>query len=153
MKTSEDKVELKKIFRKLTKLLHPDINPDLSGIHKLLWNRVYEAYKNCDTDEIKTIELMIDMDNIVVDVISNEDELRTRKLKLEESIIHYLKKIETVKSTYPYKLIDIINNGELVSAELAEIDNQKENFMKQIEKYSTILNSLTLGGYVGFSLN
>jgi len=153
MNAAPDNSELKKLFRKLSKILHPDINPDLPEKYRLLWHRVHEAYKNCDVEELKTIELMIEMDKVVVQEASSLDELSLRKKKLDESISHYIRKIELVKSSHPYKLIEIIDNKELIAEELSALDKQKQNLLELIDKYKSVLNKIDLSGYVGLSLN
>lgn len=155
MEMAPDNTEVKKLFRKLSKILHPDINPYLPEYYKLLWFRVYEAYKICDINELKTIELMIEMDNIVPvpEKVSTIDELLLKENKLEESISHYIKKIETVKNTNPYKFIEIIENEEFLTAELGAIEKQKEHFRKQIDKYIMILKNINTGNHVEFGLN
>lgn len=148
-----DNNELKRIFRNLSKKLHPDINPNLSEKYKLLWNRVYSAYKNCDIEELKTIEQLIEMDIFDLESNSVEDELIKKKSKLEESILHYIKKIELVKNTHPYNLIKIVENEELLNSELSSINKQNEHFKLLIENYHMMLNKIDLGGNVGINLN
>jgi len=153
LKYSEDNIELKKLFRKLSKLIHPDINPDLPEKYQLLWLRVYEAYKKCDLDELKTLETLIELDDFQIAVVETEDKLSKLKSRLENSISHYISKIEKVKDTHPYTLINIINNKELMEKQLNEIEQKKSTFQEQIIKYKSIINNMELSGNVGFNLN
>ena len=53
-------LEVKRVYRKLAKLLHPDINPRTNESEELkdLWNRITIAYHSNNLEELKELEVL-----------------------------------------------------------------------------------------------
>jgi hypothetical protein len=50
---------LKKLYRSLSRALHPDLNPDQPEAHKRLWHQVQEAYRFGSVETLQTLELRL----------------------------------------------------------------------------------------------
>lgn len=48
----EETKTIKKLYRDLVRKLHPDLNPDLPPQAAALWNKIVDAYKNSDWEEL-----------------------------------------------------------------------------------------------------
>ncbi len=151
--TAPDQPEIRAVFRKLSKLLHPDMNPNHTEEMLELWHRVQFAYKNADLFELRAIEVMIESKNIQVESVSGRQQLLDFKEKLESSIAHYQRKIEVEKSGYPYQYIFIVDNEAAVEAEIVEIESKIEFQQQLIDKYKVILTTMGFSEYGGYSLN
>lgn len=57
--TDEENKELKKLYRKIVKALHPDINPDVSQAQVQLFDNAVSAYKNGDLNTLRIIGEMV----------------------------------------------------------------------------------------------
>ena len=57
--SDEDNKELKKLYRKIVKALHPDINPDVSKAQVNLFDNAVQAYKNRNLDTLRIIVEMV----------------------------------------------------------------------------------------------
>ena len=57
--SDEDNKELKKLYRKIVKALHPDINPDVSQAQVQLFDNAVSAYKNGDLGTLRIIGEMV----------------------------------------------------------------------------------------------
>lgn len=57
--SDEDNKELKKLYRKIVKALHPDINPDVSEAQVQLFGNAVSAYKNGDLGTLRIIGEMV----------------------------------------------------------------------------------------------
>lgn len=57
--TDEENKELKKLYRKIVKALHPDINPDVSETQVNLFDNAVQAYKNGDLNTLRIICEMV----------------------------------------------------------------------------------------------
>ena len=57
--SDEDNKELKKLYRKIVKALHPDINPDVSEAQVQLFDNAVSAYKNGDLGTLRIIGEMV----------------------------------------------------------------------------------------------
>jgi len=152
LETEPDSTQLKSLFRKLCKILHPDINPNLNEMQKLLWTRVYEAYKDCNLDELKAIELILDNDEDYK-ITEVQNDLSEIKNKLDKSIKYYIEKINDVKSKKPYILINIIENENLINSEKEKTEIEKLQLESIIIYYKNVLKTLGYENNVGFSCN
>lgn len=57
--SDEDNKELKKLYRKIVKALHPDINPDVSEAQVQLFDNAVSAYKSGDLGTLRIIGEMV----------------------------------------------------------------------------------------------
>lgn len=133
----------RKIYRRLTKLLHPDINPKTSESEELqdLWARICEAYRHTDVDELENLEVLArkltDGLDAAVDAIPDLD-LRYDRLE---------RQINEIVTTEPYiygELLADHDRKEGLRAQLqAEHDNYEE-YLKTLQK--TLEDTLLEGG-------
>ena len=57
--SDEENKELKKLYRKIAKALHPDINPDVSEAQVQLFDNAVSAYKSGDLGTLRIISEMV----------------------------------------------------------------------------------------------
>ncbi|MGZ3749375.1 MAG: hypothetical protein ACXVB1_03535 [Pseudobdellovibrionaceae bacterium] len=83
--------DLKFIFRKLVRLIHPDsqdphLSENLKAWYNKVWLRVQEAYKTKDLHQLKKLEILAtirlkELNNLTVDEIKNSTEWLEEELK------------------------------------------------------------------------
>ncbi|MDT3740614.1 MAG: hypothetical protein RO257_14065 [Candidatus Kapabacteria bacterium] len=144
--------EIKRVFRLLSKKLHPDINPNLPVKFANLWTRVFNAYKNADLDELLAIEQIL-LSAEIPDEYKKGEDLERQLIKLEKAVNHYILKIEKVKEQYPYILLKILEDENLLNIERTAAADNIQSLMIMIDKYSKILNTMGFGDNVKFNLN
>lgn len=133
--------EVKKIYRKLAKLLHPDISPLTSENPELMemFQDVIVAYRYNDLKRLQELDVLIakTLDELGADhaeiVIPNVEE---RISELEEEIFRIL---STEPYTYRELLSDAIKLEEKKKALIKEIDDYKK-YMAELQSY---LNEMT----------
>lgn len=131
-----DTMEVKKIYRKLVKILHPDINPMVAENDDLikLWMDISNAYKMSNLKRMQELEVLankIIKDNgFTMDLYYNIDNIEEKINELEEEIAIILK-------SEPYIYKEILHDDDKIS-ELHRHNTQ------ELEKYINYKNELKI---------
>ncbi len=123
----------KKIYRRLAKLIHPDINAKTAENEKLMeiWNRVVEAYGMSDVDELEDLEVMTRM---TLDDLG-DDGFEIDLSDIEERIERVERQINDILNTEPYTYGELLRNEEKKKA-------FKETLLEEKRDYEVYLKSL-----------
>lgn len=133
--TKEENEEFKKIYRKIVKALHPDINPNISKEELRLLQNAIEAYKNGDLKALRIIGEMIEK---YLPVNQDKDfsyTLIKDKERLEVFIKEMKEIILEIKSSYPYILKEIIENPSKLKEKKQELEETLNYYKELISIY------------------
>ncbi len=136
--TDEQMKEIKKIYRRIAKRIHPDINSAARDDKVLmeLWQRVVIAYKNNCLEELQEAEALIkahlkENSSITPDEIILDIEQKIRNLKEE---------IRQIRSTKPFILVSLLEDETLkqehrdsLTDDLKAYDEHKKELDKILE--------------------
>lgn len=129
LSVEEDK-ELKSLYRKLIKKLHPDMNPNVTEYEKELFNKVVECYENGNLLELQMIEISLEDKSITVE---NSLEEKQRLTKLVDRLTS---QIQEIKSTYPYILKETLVNKEKTIERYKELNEMFDRYSYEIQIYT-----------------
>lgn len=129
LSVEEDK-ELKSLYRKLIKKLHPDMNPNVTEYEKELFNKVVECYENGNLLELQMIEISLEDKSITVE---NSLEEKQRLTKLVDKLTS---QIQEIKSTYPYILKETLVNKEKTIERYKELNEIYDRYSYEIQIYT-----------------
>jgi uncharacterized metal-binding protein/gas vesicle protein len=138
--TTEETVELKKTYRAIVKLIHPDVNDNLSEEQKALWNRVTDAYETGNIEMLKVLYELA-LDNEAIENTENMDDkneidiLKTKVEFLQNKIKDLLIDIEKIKKAFPFNIVDFLEDEE-------QIRNKQEELHKSIKEAERLLEEL-----------
>jgi len=134
--------QVKTIYKRLAKMLHPDISPLTSKYPNLaeLFNRVIIAYKFNDLKELQKLEVLINKeldDNgienfsmVIPDVLERIEELE--------------KDIDEIVNTEPYTYRHLLSDGDAVAEKKMELEKEIQTYeaykAELIEKLTAIKN-------------
>ena len=108
--------ELKRLYRKIVKAMHPDLHPDQDAATKDLFKKAIVAYKNFDLKTLREISAMLDGD-----LSENTENLREELLKEKARLLALIRgirqEIADVKRRYPYTCREILEDPERLEAE------------------------------------
>lgn len=134
----------KKIFRRLTKKLHPDINKMTEKDPRLedLWNKIMRAYRANDVERLEELEVLV---NAIFKELG-EDALDIDYQDLEDRIKALEIKIKIILSDKPYTYGELLNDEEKVKAKKEEMQKELKEFKDYAIELEGILADLLMQG-------
>lgn len=132
--SDEESKKFKSLYRKLIKLLHPDINK-CDERDNLLWQRVCEAYKNGDLEELENLMFIVE-NKKSEDILEEPYENIEHKIeKLQNSVYKHLEVIEKIKKNFPFIIEKELLDDKWIKIKVCEIEDN----IKYLEDYKNKL--------------
>ncbi len=133
----------KKLYRRLTKLLHPDINRKTSEDKELmeLWNRIYRAYQNTAVDELEDLEVLVK--RAMEDIGDGSFELNLDDI--EARIERVENQINEILTTEPYTYLELLIDEEKKKARKEELQAEHDDYEEYLESLSKTLDEMLSG--------
>ena len=134
-------LKIKKIYREIAKILHPDINQETQKDPELLdlWNRVVIAYKCNHLEEIEELQVLIN--NAL-----SEKGIDVAKIvipNIEEKIKKLEEKINEIITTDPYNYKFLLEDEEETAQRIKDLEDEKNQYIDYKQELESILNELT----------
>ena len=135
----------KTLYRRLAKLIHPDINPETDQSKELqeLWQRILIAYHHNDVKDLSELEVLV---RKVLKELGSED-VKVDIPDIEEKIEALKSEIEGIKQTEPYCLRYLVEDEEAAEKKKTELREELETYQKYHKELNeVILKMLQSGG-------
>lgn len=135
----------KTLYRRLAKLIHPDINPETDHSETLqeLWQRIMIAYHHNDVKELAELEVLVR--KALKDL--GAEEIKVDIPDIDEKIDAIKNEIENIKNTEPYSLRYLVEDEDAAEKKKAELKDELETYQKyRKELNEVILQMLQSGG-------
>ncbi|MCK5794462.1 MAG: hypothetical protein KAH12_07135, partial [Anaerolineales bacterium] len=124
------------LYRKLVKILHPDVNPVIYASNKSLWRQVQDAYRKGDLGGLKALWMVArDLDQAESEAPSSMEILLKMEDDLKKSIQNLRSGIARITSGHPYtlkeNLEDIIwveDQQKMLKKVISELSVQNSKF-------------------------
>lgn len=140
--TNEENKELKKLYRKIVKALHPDINPDVSETQVNLFDNAVQAYKNGDLNTLRIIGEMVGNSPLPEQHKDALTQLNEEKERLQNLLKAIRDSIEQIKSEYPYTMKEIIEDEEQTEQKKKELENILSQYNELISIYKAKIEEM-----------
>lgn len=131
--SDEDNKELKKLYRKIVKALHPDINPDVSQAQVQLFDNAVSAYKSGDLGTLRIIGEMVGNNPLPEQHKDAMTQLVEERERLQGLLKSIRESIDNIKSEYPYTMKDILEDTE-------KTEQKKQELEKILEQYNELIS-------------
>lgn len=135
--TPEETKEIKKLYRQIVKVLHPDINPDITEAQLMLFENAVKAFDDGDLETMRIISEMVGNEPLPENNKDAMKRLKDEKERLQHSMASIRENIEKIKSQYPYTLKDIAWDDEKTEKRKREY----EKIIAEHEKLISIYNA------------
>lgn len=140
--TDEENKKLKKLYRKIVKALHPDINPDVSQAQVQLFDNVVSAYKNGDLNTLRIIGEMVGNNPLSEQHKDAMTQLVEERERLQGLLKSIRESIDNIKSEYPYTMKDILEDTEKTEQKKQELENILEQYNELISIYKAKIEEM-----------
>lgn len=128
--------ELKRLYRSVVKVLHPDINPGLGKEKLIMFHNALEAYEKGDIDGMRIISAMIS-EPVLPDEKAGGTPLLMKEKKRLIKIIEKVKIIiDEIKSEYPYTMKPIVENPEKTQEKKLELEDRIKALKQTLHAYT-----------------
>jgi len=139
-----DLLKIKKIYHKLVKMIHPDINPLTNETPALLelWERVQIAYKCNKLPDMEEAEVLVVAALEQLGIGNMEIEIPDIEDKIAEVEAEILKIRETEPYTYQY----LLNDAEAVEEKKKSLEEELISFEEYGQQLDEILEGIMASG-------
>lgn len=132
------------LYRRLAKLIHPDLNPetDKSDILMELWQRIQIAYHHNDVKELSELEVLVR--KALKDLGS--EEVRADIPDIIEKIDEVRSEINMITNTEPYSLRYLVENENARENKIAELKEELETYQKYRKELEAVIRKMLQSG-------
>lgn len=140
--TELELLEIRKIYRRLAKKLHPDINKNTETNAELreLWERICIAYRCNQLDALQELEVLASV------AMQAGGELDLNIPDIAEKIAAVEKEIERIQSTDPYQYKFLLTDKEAVSKKKEAMDEEYASYEAYDKQLEEVLQQMMEGG-------
>lgn len=121
--TEEQAKELRDMYTKIVKRLHPDLNPGADENDVKTFYMAVSAYKDADLDKMRAIYWMVIDDREAV----------IPEVDLEARIMELRAEIEMIERSFPFDKREFLKDAEAVAERNMELDEMMDDYSEQIE--------------------
>ena len=137
----DDSIRLQEIYRKLVRILHPDLNKNITDNQKILWNRVQDAYKNLDLEGLLNLEILAGSEEPISE-ISSLEVLTKKKERLWNQFQILTKSVDEVKKSFPLDLERELDDPEWIKRESGLYQNKTKEIESLLPQYEKIYKDI-----------
>ena len=136
----------KTLYRRLAKMLHPDINPETDRQTALmeLWIRIQIAYGNNDIKELSELEVLARK----ALKEAGAGEIRVSIPDLEEKIDALKEEIRKIMESEPYTYRYLLEDEDAVEGKKAGLEKELESYRKYCEELDNVIEGMMREGGV-----
>ena len=140
----------KELYRRLAKLIHPDINPetDRSDVLRELWQRIMIAYHASNVRELSDLEVLVRRALKELGVEGGQAEISDIGVRIEE----LRAEIDNIRKTEPYSLRYLVEDKVAAAKKMAELRDELEEYKKYRRELNDIIARLLQSGGLIFNV-
>lgn len=123
------------LYRNIVKKIHPDVSKNK---YDQLWDIVQLAYKKQDSDKLKTISIILDLENKLDNM-----ELNNVIIILKNQLQKHQIELNMQINEEPFSLINSLKEPKWIESRRYELKNKIEKLDEKLNNKKRILNTIT----------
>ena len=140
--SDEETRELKNLYRRIVKVLHPDLYPNLDETISRLFQNAVIAYENGDLEGLRVISAMVNQSIVTEGEASGLSQMNREQERLTKMLQTIKEQIDEVKSEFPYSMKSLIQDPEKKRTKISEMKKYTEGLGLSIETYKEKIGEL-----------
>lgn len=132
--------EVKELYKKLVKRLHPDLNPKLTDSEYSLFLKAVAAYKGSDLRTLKRIDMLTD--SIGTDKTDKVEAKKLRYNSLKKACEEMEREMAEIRKRFPFDKIQFLKDKEAVKQRQSEIQASMDDYKEQYAELEAKLKEL-----------
>ena len=141
--SEKDTKELKRLYRRVVKALHPDLNPGLSEEKQQLLLRAINAYEHGDLNTLRVIEETIS-DPVLPEMDENSiTSLRQERDRLIPLLSDLKERIAKIKLQFPYTVKEIVIDEIRVEQYRNQLKTILKQYQESVANYKARIREMT----------
>ncbi len=142
--TGEETAELKKLYHRIVKALHPDLHPGVTKEQQMLFEHAVYAYKNGDLPSLRLIgEMVGDTPDMTQEDAAAA--LGREKERLSGEISEVRSRIDQIKGRYPYTMKSLLKDETKLAKKRQELEELLEQYRQLAAVYETRIEEMRRG--------
>lgn len=135
--------EIKRIYIKIAKAIHPDVNLNITEDDKKLWQKALNAYKINDLKTLKECEFYLDIyHSLPTKEITSIDVIEQEIKKYIAKIASYQSKNDYLRNSFPYDQKELLQNEIMIQVKLKEVQDDIILFTERLNHLETMLSKI-----------
>ncbi len=130
----------KKIYRRLTKLLHPDINRKTmeNEVLRDLWEKIMTAYRQSNVDELEDLEVLVrktllELGDAGFEIDCSDIEGKIKRVEMQ---------INDILTAEPYTYGELLSSEERIEAHKNRLKDEHDSYSDYMESLKGMLNEI-----------
>lgn len=140
--SDEENKELKTLYRKIVKALHPDMNPGVSKAQIQLFDNAVSAYKNGDLETLRMIYEMVGNNPLPEQHKDAMTQLIEERERLQGLLKSIRESMDAIKSAYPYTMKGILEDTEKTAQKKQELEGILKQYNELISIYKAKIEEM-----------
>lgn len=140
--SDEENKELKTLYRRIVKALHPDMNPGVSKAQIQLFDNAVSAYKNGDLETLRMIYEMVGNNPLPEQHKDAMTQLVEERERLQGLLKSIKESMDAIKSAYPYTMKGILEDTEKTAQKKQEFESILEQYNELISIYKAKIEEM-----------
>ena len=140
---SEEEVkELRRIYYKIAKRIHPDITGEFTEAQKDLWKKTLNAYQQNDLETIRECEFLLENLVGINRPPSTFEAMKAEITRFYNKIEEYKLKSQKIINSFPYNQGSLLNDEKYLENELNKLTAEYVAYQEKAEEYLELLEDM-----------